>query len=671
MIPPNAALAVGAVAERVDRPLDRPAPVPPAPAPPPARRGKEEETWWDRWRLVVYAVACWAFLAAGVVLERITGHTHAVTALFVAAYLAGGSVAAWNALKDLFVHRTVNVDLLMVTAAIGAAFVDSWVEGAVLLGLFSTSGALEHVALGKTRRAVQALMDLSPPVATVERDGGEAVVPVEDLRLGDVVVVRPGERVAVDGVVLSGETAIDQAAITGESVPVGKKPGDGVFAGTINGSGAIRVRVDRLPAESTLAQIVRFVEEAQDQKSRTQRFTDAFEGRYAVGVILAAAALAVVPPALFGADWGGSFYRAMTLLVVASPCALVISTPASTLSGLANAARHGILFKGSNNLEDAGAIRTVAFDKTGTLTVGHPDLTDVVVLDPAWTADEALRLVAAAERFSEHHLAEAVVRGARARGLEIPDPEEFRAIAGMGVVATVAGREVAVGNDMLFAELGAPVPAAARAEADRLRGEGKTAVYVGDASGVRALVAVADTLRPAAAGAVADLKRLGVERIVVLTGDNTLVARAICDELGIADVRADLLPEEKLVVIEELKKDGPVMMVGDGVNDAPALATATLGVAMGAGGTDVALETADVVLMGDDLARLPYAIELSRKTRRIIKQNLAFSLAVIVVLVTLTLTVGIPLPLGVVGHEGSTVLVVLNGLRLLRSLDRG
>jgi Cd2+/Zn2+-exporting ATPase len=422
------------------------------------------------------------------------------------------------------------------------------------------------------------------------------------------------------------------------------------------------------------------------------------------------------------------------LLVVASPCALVISTPASTLSALANAARQGILFKGGNHLEDAGAIRTVAFDKTGTLTVGHPALTDVVVLDPAWSEPEALRLAAAAERFSEHHLAAAVVRGAEARGLEIPAASGFRALAGKGVVASVAGRQIVVGNDMLFAELGAPVSDRARAEADRLRREGKTAVFVGagggpgdgldglgngrgslggalgspgaagdalgamrdgvpsspggmgdgapgsdpgrgpgangDALAVRALVAVADTLRPAAAGAVADLKRLGVERIVMLTGDNAIVARAIGDALGIADVRADLLPEEKLAIVAELKREGPVAMVGDGVNDAPALATASLGVAMGGAGTDVALETADVVLMGDDLSRLPYAIELGRKTRRVIVQNLGFALAVIAVLVASTLTVGIPLPLGVVGHEGSTVLVVLNGLRLLRPLGR-
>ncbi|MGI9253221.1 MAG: heavy metal translocating P-type ATPase [Thermomicrobiales bacterium] len=646
---------------------------PPAPAPTPSkpRAGEEEEeTWWDKWQLVVAAVGCWSFLIAGVLVEHFTGHTLVVTGLFIMAYIFGGTFATIGALQDLFLHRTVNVDLLMVTAAIGAAFVGGWAEGAVLLGLFSSSNALEHFALGKTQRAVRSLMELSPQVATLVSETGEMVVPVEELKVGDTVLVRPGERVSVDGTVLSGHTSIDQAAITGESVPVSKSVGDTVFAATINQSGAIKVRVDRQQQESTLAKIVQFVEDAQENKSRTQRFTDAFEGRYAIGVILFAAIMAIVPPFFFGKPWDESFYKAMTLLVVASPCALVISTPASTLSALANAARHGILFKGSNHLEDAGVVETIAFDKTGTLTVGKPALTDVVVLDPEWSEAEALQLTASAERLSEHPLAAAIVRGAQERGLPLSEPREFRAISGKGILANVSGQELAIGNDAMFAEFGAPVTDQALAEANRLRGEGKTAMFVGDARGVRAIVAVADTIRPAAPAAIAELKRIGVKNIVMLTGDNQTVAQAIGDQLGITSVQADLLPADKLVVIERLKKEGMVAMIGDGVNDAPALATANLGIAMGGAGTDVALETADVVLMADDLTRLPYAIELSRKTRRIIKQNLTFALLVIVTLVLFALFVGIPLPLGVVGHEGSTVIVVLNGLRLLRSLDK-
>lgn len=631
-----------------------------------ARPASEEESWWERWRLVVAAVGCWVALLTALAIDHLTPIPHGVVlTLYVIAYLDGGTFATRDALRDLFTERSVNVDLLMVTAAIGAAFVDAWAEGAVLLGLFAASNALEHHALGRTRRAVQALMDLSPDVATLMTERGERLVAVEDLALGDLVLVRPGERVAVDGTVVAGESAIDQSAITGESIPVGKAPGDRVFAGTINSWGAVTVRVGKLHRESTLARIVAIVETAQEQKSRTQRFTDAFEGRYAIGVMIAAGLLAVVPPLIFGQPFGPAFYRAMTLLVVASPCALVISTPASTLSGLANAARHGILFKGSNHLEEIGAIEIVAFDKTGTLTAGQPQLTDVIPLDPAWTAAALLQRAASAERLSEHHLAMAIVQAAEQRELPFDEVSEFQAVPGQGVRARVADADLTIGNETLFRSLGT-LPRAATEIADRLHAEGKTAILVGNADGVIGVLGVADAVRPAAAAMITTLKRLGVKRTVMLTGDNERVAAAIAAEVGIDEVYADLLPEQKLTVVRDLLQRGSVAMIGDGVNDAPALATATIGVAMGGAGTDVALETADVVLMADDLAKLPYAMALSRRTRQTIRQNLTFSLAVIATLVTAALTIGIPLPLGVVGHEGSTVIVVLNGLRLLR-----
>jgi Cd2+/Zn2+-exporting ATPase len=640
----------------------------PAPVGAPRRAATETESWWDRWSLAGAAVLCWLFLALAVIVQVFTPAPASVsTALFALAYIAGGTFAAHTALRDLFLERTVSVDFLMIAAAIGAAFVGHWEEGAILLGLFSTSNALEHHALGRTQRAVRALMDLSPAVATVIRDEREEVVPVEALRLGDVVLVRPGERVAVDGCVLAGETAIDQSAITGESIPVTKGVGDTCFAGTINSYGAIQVRVDRLHQESTLAKIVQFVEEAQAEKSETQRFTDRFEGWYAVGVIGVSTLVGIIPPLLLGHAWEPSIYRAITLLVVASPCALVISTPASTLSALANAARNGILFKGSAYLEEIGVTRTIAFDKTGTLTHGRPELTDIVALGNGWSEERVLRLAASAENLSEHHMATAIVRGAGERALPLAEATGFRAYPGMGIVAQVDTDEVLIGNVMLFAEFGVPVSPDVVAQADRLRDAGKTAVFVGDRAAVRGLIAVADTLRPSARGVIEALQARGIARIVILTGDNARVAAAIGAELGIAEVYADLLPEAKLRLIETLKADGPVTMVGDGVNDAPALATASIGVAMGGAGTDVALETADVVLMADDLGKLPYAIDLSRRTRRTIRQNLTFSLAVIVTLVLATLTRGIPLPLGVVGHEGSTVIVVLNGLRLLRT----
>jgi Cd2+/Zn2+-exporting ATPase len=649
----------------------------------PVVRGRSEERDWQAVALVASAVGAWVFLLAGVWLDHVVRAPHSVVVgCYVLSYLSGGTVAVARAARDL-VGFHVNVDLLMVLAAGGAAVVDAWAEGAVLLALFSTSNALEHLALGRTRRAVRALMDLSPPVATVVRPaapGGEAVVPVEELVPGDVVVVRPGERLPADGEVVAGRSSVDQAVVTGESIPIEKEPGDGVFSGTINGTGVLRIRVTKLAAESTVARIVRLVEAAQEEKGRAQRFADAFEGPYAVGVIVASALVAVVPT-LFGEPWGSSFYRAMTLLVVASPCALVISTPAATLSALANAARRGILIKGARHLENLGAITTVALDKTGTLTAARLGLTEAVALagPGAWSEAALLQRAASAERSSEHPLAMATVAAARARGLEPVEPVSFRALPGRGIVAALpaegadeAGRELAVGNEVLFGDLGIPVPPDAEAILVRCRTQGRKAVLLGEVGRdgepgvVRGVLAYADAIRPEAAAAVAELRRLGVRRVVMLTGDHEEVAGAIAAKSGISEVRAELLPDEKVSVVQDLLTSGPTMMVGDGINDAPALATATVGVAMGAAGTDVALETADVVLMGDDLRALVEAVALSRRTRRIIRQNVTFALGVIVVLVGAALTVGIPLPLGVVGHEGSTVIVVLNGLRLLR-----
>ena len=654
---------------------ERPAPfvdgkvrTPPAGAVPPVSDADTSggfSAWWEQWGLAVGAALCWVFLALALIIPRVVPvEPRVVLALYVAAYIAGGTSATINALRLLFTERSVSIDLLMITAAAGAAYLGSWEEGAILLGLFSTSGALEHYALGRTERAVKALMDLSPAVATVIEDGVERVTPVEHLRLGDTVLVRPGERVSVDGQVLTGETSVDQAAITGESVPVVKGAGDTVFAGTINGHGAIHVRVDRLHQESTLAKIVQFVAQAQAQKSATQRFTDRFEGAYAIGVILFSLLVGAIPIFLLHENVDTAVYRAITLLVVASPCALVISTPAATLSALANAARNGVLFKGSADLENIGETQIMAFDKTGTLTYGKPALTDVEPLG-SWDAQTLLQLAASAEHFSEHHMARAMVDGAAAQQIPLLEARDFRAIPGKGITAEVAGQEVLIGNAMLFADAGVVVSPAAEQLADRLRGAGRTAVFAGNRQGVQGVLAVADTLRPDAAAAIRDLKGLGISRIVVLTGDHQRLADAICAQLDVDEVRGDMLPEEKLRFIETLEQEGKVTMVGDGVNDAPALAIASVGVAMGGAGTDVALETADVVLMGDDLRKLPYAIELSRRTRRTIRQNLIFALLVIAVLVTATLTRGIPLPLGVIGHEGSTIIVVLLGLRLL------
>jgi len=478
-------------------------------------------------------------------------------------------------------------------------------------------------------------------------------------------MVIPGERIAADGNVLTGQSEVDQSSITGEAIPVSKKPGDPVFAGTINGQGALEVRVTRLANESTLAKTIQMVSEAQSQRSPTQRTIDWFGSRYTVAVIIGTLAMIFIPYLFLGWEFSIAFYRGMTLLVVASPCALVISTPASVLSAIANAARNGILFKGGAHLENTARIKVVAFDKTGTLTSGEPGVTDIIPLDSV-TQDELLSLAAAAESHSEHHLAKAVVRAARQRQLSIPEATEFQALMGRGARAYVNGYEIKVGKASMFAPNSNTAELTSTVE--KLEGQGNTVMMVGRNDEIIGLISVADSVRPAAKEAVKQLKRVGVERVIMLTGDNERAAQTIAAEAGVDDFYAELLPQDKVQQLKELEaKFGPVAMVGDGVNDAPALATATVGVAMGAAGTDVALETADVVLMADDLSKLPYAIGLSRRSEAIIKQNLTFAGLVIITLIASAVFGLIPLPIGVVGHEGSTLLVVMNGLRLLKT----
>lgn len=629
----------------------------------PTITGQPLKAWAGYWRLAILATLAWVFTFGGLLAQyAFDAPKPFVIGIFVLAYLAGGALATRAALGDLITRR-INVDLLMVLAALGAATLGSWAEGAILLSLFSTSNALEHHALDKTRNAVRMLMDLTPPTARIERDGALQVIPVEELMVGDTVIVHPGEKIPADAVILSGASAIDQAAITGESIPVEKTDGDPVFAGTINGHGALQVQVTRLSSESTLARIVRLVEDAQKQKSRLEQFADSFEGKYA-GFVIAFAILVGTIPILLGADTGDTIYRAITLLVVMSPCALVISTPAATLSALANAARKGVLVKGGRSLDILGDVDIVAFDKTGTLTVGKPQLTDLVVLNNDET-DTILARVAAAEALSEHPIGTAIVQAAAHQGLTLPPAGNLQAHVGRGITAEVDGELLAIGNARLFSDLGIEVPEAAVQHRNRLGEAGKSSMIVGDRHGIQAVLAVADTLRPEVRATIASLKASGVKRTIMLTGDNARVAHAIASTIGLDEVRADLLPHEKQHIIEELKKSGKVAMIGDGVNDAPALATADIGISMGGAGSDVALETADVVLMSDDLGKLAGTIGLSRAMKRIIRINLTFALGVIAVLAVSTLVVGIPLPLGVVGHEGSTILVVLNGLRLL------
>ncbi|SMO35738.1 Cd2+/Zn2+-exporting ATPase [Halorubrum cibi] len=615
----------------------------------------------------------------GMVAGLVTGWLDGPSALGWTGYGVAYAFGGWYGFKgavETLRHRAVDIDLLMIVAALGALSIGAPFEGAMLLFLFSLSNALQHYAIGRSRRAIKSLIRMRPDEAQVLRDGEEIAVPIEDVAVGDLFVVRPGDRIPLDGVVTSGEGTVDQASLTGESVPVPKEPGDEVFGGTINESGSLEITVTRRAHESAISRLIDMVENAQSEKAPTQRLIDRLEQPYVLGVFTLTLAAIAVPLAL-GSAFTGTFYRAMTLMVAASPCAVVISTPAAVLSAIASGGRQGVLFKGGEHVESAAAIDAVAFDKTGTLTRGDTQLTDVSVRETAngsLTDDGLLALAAAVQTRSEHHLARATVSAAEERSLDVPDARRFQSVAGKGVRADVEAGTVHIGNRSYYRTvLGDAAIEGIEPGLERLRTletEGKTSVIVvrEDDAGATVLgwLAFTDTVRPGAAEMIADLRSLGIGHIVMLTGDNERVATRIAEEVGIDEVQAELLPEEKVATIESLvDRHENVAMVGDGVNDAPALATATLGIAMGGAGTDVALDTADVVLMGDDLSKIPYVLTLGRETRRTLTVNLAIAFGAIAVMVGTILLRGIPLPLAVVGHEGSTVLVSLNGLRLL------
>ncbi len=605
-------------------------------------------------------------LTASMVAESVfEAQAELILVLNIISYLAGGwyaTLAGWESLR----HGEIDVDLLMVAAAVGAAIVGQWHEGAILLFLFSLSNVLQAYAMERSRNAIKSLLKLRPDNASVRRGGEIISVPIEDLKLGDVVVLRPGDRIPSDGQVTNGHSTVNQSTITGESMPVTKEIGDKVFAGTVNEHGTMDIAVTKLASESTLARIIKMVEDAQERHSNTQRRLDRFEQHYAKVVIFSVALMVVIPPLLFSVDFDKNFYRSMVLLVVASPCALVISTPASILSAIANGARKGVLYKGGTYLEQMASLKAIAFDKTGTITYGKPSVTDMLPAEGVAERD-LLSTLACVESPSEHPIAQAIIEKARAENLLICEPDKFQAMPGRGIVAALNGRQVLVGTESLMQQHGLTVPEALLEKQRELEQGGKTTLLV-YADQWLGLVGVADKVRPEAKETMRKLREAGIEHIAMLTGDNQRTAARIAEEVGVTEVHAELLPEQKVDVVNLLsEKYGLVAMVGDGVNDAPALATAGIGIAMGAAGTDVALETADVVLMADDLGKIPYAINLSKRARRVVAQNLTFAMGVIVVLVTLALipAVKLPLPLGVVGHEGSTIVVVLNGLRLL------
>lgn len=637
----------------------------------------EEQTHWltQEW-LEPRLVAVTALALAASFIGRQLGAPGWLDAVFgVTAYLAGGTFGVKGALESIIHERKLDIDLLMVLAALGAASIGLWHEGAILLFLFSLSNVLQDYAIGRSRNAIRALFKLYPEEAKVKRDGEVVTVQFGDIRIGDLVLIEPGERIPVDGVVVDGQSAVDQSPITGESMPVEKQVGDKVFAGTLNKFGLLDVEATQAASNTTLSRIIKMVEEAQSAQAPTERFLDKFEQYYAALIIFVVLLFIVVPPTLFDADFTSNFYRAMVLMTVASPCALIISVPASFISAIASAARGGVLFKGGAHLESMASIKVVTFDKTGTLTVGEPRVTDVVSCCEM-AEDELLAVAAAVEARSEHPLAHAIVSEAEERGLQLGRVEAFQAVAGRGIQARVDDHPVRIGSVSYLLDY-SPMPPKLEAEHARLEETGKTVIglvregnceqcgaceQAGDGPDWMGIVALADELRPEAADVVRQLRARGVE-VAMLTGDNERVAQAIAGQAGITRIHASLMPEDKVTAVQRIEREvGPVAMVGDGVNDAPALATATVGIAMGAAGTDVALETADVVLMGDKLELIDEAIDMSQRARRVVWQNIVFSLAVIVMLVAGVFLIDLPLPLGVLGHEGSTVLVVLNGL---------
>ena len=619
-----------------------------------------EAGWFAEHRELIFSGVAGLLLLAGWLAGLSDAPRTLALGLLLGAYAAGGFYTLRDAWQSV-TSRRFDIDTLMIVAAAGAAALGAWEEGALLLFLFSLGHALEHMAMDRARKAIEALAELAPKTAIVQRDGVEIEVRVEELQRGDRVIVKPGQRIPADGQVASGNSAVDQAPVTGESMPVDKQPGDKVFAATINGEGALLVEVTRLARESTLARMVEMVAEAQTQKSPTQRFTDRFE-RIFVPVVLVGAALLIVLPPLFGFPFAESFYRAMAVLVAASPCALAIATPSAVLSGIARAARGGVLIKGGAHLENLGILTAIAFDKTGTLTVGKPAVTDVIAV--SGNEERLLTVAAAVESRSAHPLAQAVVAEAKRRGLTWQDAGETESVTGKGMRAEFDGQKVAIGNAKLFD--GEIIPAEIQQQAERVQSEGKTIMLIQVDGQFLGVIGLADTPREGVKQVLDKLRQLGIGKTIMLTGDNERVGRAIADAVGLDEVKAGLLPEDKVKAMEELgQRYGQVAMVGDGVNDAPAMARATVGIAMGGAGTDVALETADVALMADDLSKLPFAVALSRAARRVIRQNLWLSLGVVALLIPATLFGWAGIGVAVLLHEGSTLVVVINALRLL------
>lgn len=622
------------------------------------------------WNVIAAAL----FVIFGYITQEIYGEGDIISILlFVSSILIGGfslfKIGINNLLRFQFDMKT-----LMTVAVIGAAIIGEWTEGAIVVILFAISEALERFSMDKARQSIRSLMDIAPKEALIRRGSQEMIVRVDEIEIGDIMIVKPGQKIAMDGVVRKGHSAVNQAAITGESVPVEKTVDDDIFAGTLNEEGLLEVEVTKHVNDTTIAKIIHLVEEAQGERAPSQAFVDKFAKYYTPAIMVVAALVAIIPPLLFQASWELWVYQGLAVLVVGCPCALVISTPVAIVTAIGNAAKNGILVKGGIYLEEAGALKAIAFDKTGTLTKGKPVVTDFINYQVQMDVTELLAIIAALEYRSQHPLASAIMAKAEEEKVSYMDlsVNDFSSITGKGIRGTVDFNEFFIGSPALFVELHREdLDSNVAKDVRTLQEQGKTAMIIGTHQEVLAVIAVADEVRETSQEVIKKLHNLGIKMTIMLTGDNERTAKAIGEHVGVTDVQAELMPEEKLDYIKRLRSEyGNVAMVGDGVNDAPALAASTVGIAMGGAGTDTALETADVALMGDDLTKLPYTIKLSRKALNIIKQNISFSLGIKIVALLLVVPGWLTLWIAIIADMGATLLVTLNGLRLLRLKDK-
>lgn len=617
----------------------------------------------ENWPLIVSLI----LIISAFIYQSFYGETAPVTiGLYVTAILIGGFSLFKEGITDLL-KLNFSMQALMTIAIIGASIIGQWSEGSIVVILFAVSEALEKFSMDKARQSIRSLMDIAPKEALVIRDGVEELIHVNEIKVNDIMIIKPGQKIAMDGVIVTGRSSVNQAAITGESVPIEKKVDDEVFAGTLNEEGLLEVKVTKLVTDSTIAKIIHLVEEAQDERAPAQAFVDKFAKHYTPAIMLIALLLVVIPPLFFNGDWNTWLYQGLSLLVVGCPCSLVISTPVSIVSAISNAAKNGVLIKGGIYLEEVGGLQAIAFDKTGTLTEGEPVVTDYISVNTSKESDNFMK-IAALESYSQHPLASAILKELSHKKLSIDhiNIDNFTSITGKGVQADIDGVTYLIGSSKLFnTELNQSE--SLKAQYELLQKEGKTAMIFGTSTEILAIIAVADKLRETSQSVITQLHQAGIKHTIMLTGDNQHTAQAIGQEVGVTDIKGDLMPQDKLDYIKSLKNDYlKVAMIGDGVNDAPALAAASVGISMGGTGTDTALETADIALMGDDLEKLPFLIRLSRKTLSIIKQNITLSLVLKLLVLLLIIPGWLTLWLAIVADMGATIFVTLNGLRLMK-----